>query len=141
MRMTWQAGRRADGARFPTSPRVSGAPDTRGDHDDQRRCQGFLCLWLKDRLYVALCFMTGILPIKKCGTLSALNMFSEFSMVDQHQMIGLRYGEPAEATLAQIRERGYDRALEGLEASGDLVLCGIASDSKTKARGRVIERA
>ncbi|MDR1559467.1 MAG: ATP-binding protein [Clostridiales bacterium] len=35
---------------------------------------------LKDRTYVALAYMTGILPIKKYGTHSALNMFDEFSM-------------------------------------------------------------
>lgn len=40
----------------------------------------FLRNWFKDRDYVGLCYMTGILPIKKYGTQSALNMFSEFSM-------------------------------------------------------------
>ena len=43
----------------------------------------FLRDWLKDKEYVALAYMTGILPIKKYGTHSALNMFSEFSMLDQ----------------------------------------------------------
>lgn len=37
---------------------------------------------LKDRPYVALAYMTGILPIKKYGEHSALNMFAEISMVD-----------------------------------------------------------
>ena len=40
----------------------------------------FLRNLLKDRYYVSLAYMTGILPIKKYGTHSALNMFSEFSM-------------------------------------------------------------
>ena len=40
----------------------------------------FLRYLLKDRVYVALAYMTGILPIKKYGTHSALNMFDEFSM-------------------------------------------------------------
>lgn len=35
---------------------------------------------LKDQSYVALAYMTGILPIKKYGSHSALNMFDEFSM-------------------------------------------------------------
>ena len=42
----------------------------------------FLRNLLKDREYVSLAYMTGILPIKKYGTHSALNMFSEFSMID-----------------------------------------------------------
>jgi hypothetical protein len=54
-------------------------------HDDaaQRRYLDFLRLFLKDKGYIALAYMTGILPIKKYGTHSALNMFYEFSMVDQ----------------------------------------------------------
>ena len=38
-------------------------------------------LW-KDKPYVNLVYMTGILPIKKYGTHSALNMFREFSMTE-----------------------------------------------------------
>lgn len=37
---------------------------------------------LKDRPYVQLAYMTGILPIKKYGTHSALNIFKEFSMTN-----------------------------------------------------------
>lgn len=40
----------------------------------------FLRNLLKDRVYVQLAYMTGILPIKKYGTHSALNMFTEYSM-------------------------------------------------------------
>lgn len=40
----------------------------------------FLRMLLKDQDYVALAYMTGILPIKKYGEHSALNMFTEFSM-------------------------------------------------------------
>lgn len=42
----------------------------------------FLRQWFKDQDYVALVYMTGILPIKKYGTHSALNMFKELSMLD-----------------------------------------------------------
>ncbi len=42
----------------------------------------FLRILLKDQIYVKLAYMTGILPIKKYGTHSALNMFSEYSMVE-----------------------------------------------------------
>ena len=46
----------------------------------------FLRNLLKDRSYVALAYMTGILPIKKYGTHSALNMFDEFSMTNPKQL-------------------------------------------------------
>lgn len=36
----------------------------------------------KDQVYIALAYMTGILPVKKYGNQSALNMFNEFSMTD-----------------------------------------------------------
>ncbi|MBR2527995.1 MAG: AAA family ATPase [Blautia sp.] len=41
---------------------------------------------LKDKDYVALAYMTGILPIKKYGKHSALNMFDEYSMNAQMQL-------------------------------------------------------
>ena len=42
----------------------------------------FLRKLLKDKTYVALAYMTGILPIKKYGEHSALNMFDEYSMTN-----------------------------------------------------------
>ncbi|WP_331491200.1 PD-(D/E)XK nuclease domain-containing protein [Schaedlerella arabinosiphila] len=41
----------------------------------------FLRNLLKDRPYVALAYMTGVLPIKKYSTGSALNMFKEYTML------------------------------------------------------------
>ncbi len=41
----------------------------------------FLRNLLKDRPYVALAYMTGVLPIKKYSTGSALNMFREYTML------------------------------------------------------------
>ena len=46
----------------------------------QRKYLDFLRDWLKDKAYIGLVYMTGILPIKKYGTHSALNMFTEYSM-------------------------------------------------------------
>lgn len=42
----------------------------------------FLRNLLKDQSYIKLAYMTGILPIKKYGSHSALNMFDEFSMTN-----------------------------------------------------------
>ena len=52
------------------------------DSDAQKQYLDFLRAWLKDQDYVALAYMTGILPIKKYGSHSALNMFTEYSMTD-----------------------------------------------------------
>ncbi len=48
----------------------------------QRRYLDFMRNLLKDREYVGLVYMTGILPVKKYGSHSALNMFWEYSMTD-----------------------------------------------------------
>ena len=52
------------------------------DKEAQRKYLDFLRAWLKDKDYVAMAYMTGILPIKKYGSHSALNMFTEYSMTD-----------------------------------------------------------
>ena len=49
--------------------------------DAQRAYLDFLKDLFKDRTYVKAAYMTGILPIKKYGTHSALNIFDEFSMI------------------------------------------------------------
>ena len=48
----------------------------------QKQYLDFLRDLLKDQPYVALAYMTGILPVKKYGQHSALNMFWEYSMTD-----------------------------------------------------------
>lgn len=58
----------------------------KSDQEAQKKYLDFLRTWLKDRAYIGLCYMTGILPIKKYGTHSALNMFSEFSMEDPREL-------------------------------------------------------
>ena len=52
------------------------------DKEAQEKYLDFLRDLLKDKGYIHLAYMTGILPIKKYGTHSALNMFDEFSMID-----------------------------------------------------------
>lgn len=47
----------------------------------QKAYLDFLRDWIKDKSYIALAYMTGILPIKKYGKHSALNMFTEYSMM------------------------------------------------------------
>ena len=52
------------------------------EQDAQEIYLDFLRDLLKDMGYIYLAYMTGILPIKKYGTHSALNMFDEFSMIN-----------------------------------------------------------
>ena len=52
----------------------------------QKKYLDFLRAWLKHKDYVALAYMTGILPIKKYGSHSALNMFTEYSMTNPREM-------------------------------------------------------
>ncbi|MBB6714108.1 AAA family ATPase [Clostridium gasigenes] len=50
--------------------------------DNQNDFLDFLRNLLKDRTYVALAYMTGVLPIKKHSSTSALNMFDEYTMLN-----------------------------------------------------------
>ena len=61
-------------------------------------------MWLKNKEYVALAYMTGILPIKKYGSHSALNMFSEYSMLNPREMAEFFriYGKRSSGALQQI---------------------------------------
>ena len=55
--------------------------------DEQKIYLDFLRTLLKDKVYVGLAYMTGILPIKKYGTHSALNMFDEYSMTHPRRFL------------------------------------------------------
>lgn len=56
--------------------------ENRDNTEEQKIYLDFIRNLLKDQSYVALAYMTGILPIKKYGSHSALNMFDEFSMTN-----------------------------------------------------------
>ncbi|MGN1102758.1 MAG: AAA family ATPase, partial [Huintestinicola sp.] len=53
------------------------------DSEGQTKYLSFLRNLLKDKPYVALDYATGILPVKKYGEHSALNMYAEYSMANQ----------------------------------------------------------
>lgn len=81
-----------------------------GDEAGQREFLNFLRDWLKDKPYVALAYMTGILPIKKYGQHSALNMFTEYSMMFPRQLA--RYTGFTECEVRALCERyGRDDVL------------------------------
>ncbi len=54
--------------------------------DGWRKYLNFLRDWMKDKPYISLAYMTGILPVKKYGNHSALNMFVEYSMTNPRRM-------------------------------------------------------
>lgn len=60
----------------------------KNDKEAQKTYLDYLRLLLKEKPYVELAYMTGILPIKKYGTHSALNMFDEISMLDAKDFSG-----------------------------------------------------
>ena len=59
--------------------------ENKDNNEDQVAYLDFLRDWLKNQDFLALAYMTGILPIKKYGKHSALNMFDEYSIVSPMQ--------------------------------------------------------
>ena len=77
------------------------------DQSGQKKYLDFLRDWLKDKDYIALAYMTGILPIKKYGKHSALNMFWEYSMTEPQQLAPFM-GFTAEEVSEKCREAGLN---------------------------------
>ena len=53
--------------------------------EDKKKYISFLSSLLKDKAYVLLSYMTGILPIAKYSSGSELNMFAEYTMVSEEK--------------------------------------------------------
>ena len=60
--------------------------DKKNSSEDQKTYLNFLCDLFKGQSYVALAYMTGILPIKKYGKHSAINMFTEIAMTNPREL-------------------------------------------------------
>jgi len=60
--------------------------EAKEDDTAQKAYLDFLRYLFKDRTYVIMAYMTGILPIKKYGTHSAINIFNEFSMMNPKEL-------------------------------------------------------
>lgn len=81
------------------------------DCNAQKKYLDFLRVWLKDKDYVALAYMTGILPIKKYGSHSALNMFTEYSMTDPGDLAEyFGFTEQETSELCEKYEMNFDEA-------------------------------
>lgn len=71
----------------------------KNNNEDQKTYLNFLCDLFKGQSYVALAYITGILPIKKYGRHSAINMFTEISMTDPRE-----YAEFTGFTEQEVKE-------------------------------------
>lgn len=83
------------------------------DKEGQKKYLDFLRDWLKDKEYIALAYMTGILPIKKYGKHSALNMFDEYSMTQP-----MRLASYAGFTVEEVKELCNEYEMDYAEISG-----------------------
>ena len=79
----------------------------------QKQYLDFLRDLLKDQPYVALAYVTGILPVKKYGQHSALNMFWEYSMTNQKMLE--KYTGFTEEEVKALCER-YDMDFEEISS-------------------------
>ena len=75
--------------------------------EKQEEYLDFLRGLFKGAEYVDLAYMTGILPIKKYGTHSAVNIFGEYSMVEPKNL-GEYFGFTAEEVREECRQYGMD---------------------------------
>ena len=66
----------------------------------------FLTFLLKDKPYVLLCYMTGVLPIKRYSSGSALNMFDEFTFLKDRRF-GEFFGFTTDEVLTLCDENQY----------------------------------
>ncbi len=89
------------------------------DKPAQKAYLDFLRDLLKDRTYVKLAYMTGILPIKKYGTHSALNIFDEFSMADPKGLAKyIGFSESDVRNLCQKYHMDFDEAKRWYDGYG-----------------------
>lgn len=87
--------------------------ERKGDSEGQKLYLDFLRDWLKDQEFVALAYMTGILPIKKYGKHSALNMFDEYSIISPMQLATFTgFTEDEVKGLCREYGRAYDEIKE-----------------------------
>ena len=108
--------------------------ERQGDKEGQEAYLDFLRNWLKNKDYVALAYMTGILPIKKYGKHSALNMFDEYSMLAPMQLAEYTgFTESEVAELCQEYARDFAKIkdwYDGYEVSGIIPKKSKSSASK-----------
>ena len=106
------------------------------DKEGQKQYLDFLRDWLKDKEYIALAYMTGILPIKKYGKHSALNMFDEYSMT-----LPLQLAEYVGFTAEEVMElcKEWNLNYEGLKTWYDGYRLSYKATKELLAEDAVID--
>ncbi|MBO5623917.1 MAG: AAA family ATPase [Butyrivibrio sp.] len=111
------------------------------DKEGQENYLNYLRDLFKDKSYIALAYMTGILPIKKYGKHSALNMFTEYSMMFPRQLAKYTGFTKAEVMdLCKSYGRDYETIREwydGYEVSD--VIPPDPNHEELKATGKTLE--
>lgn len=101
--------------------------------EEQTKYLDFLRNMLKDKSYIALTYMTGILPIKKYGQHSALNMFTEYSMTFPRQLASFTgFTEDEVTDLCNEYEMSYEEIADWYD--GYVVSDGIPVDKRQEYR-------
>lgn len=82
--------------------------------ENQNNYLEFLRQLLKDQPYVSLAYMTGVLPIKRYSSGSALNMFDEFTMLND--MIFGEYFGFTESEVKKLQHKQLKISLEDIKS-------------------------
>lgn len=112
------------------------------DTEAQKVYLNFLRDLLKNQPYCILAYMTGILPIKKYGEHSALNMFDEYSMTNQRELAeftGFTEQEVQKEFVNCIEDGGWEPVMDAIRKSEELLAATICGEEETVAR--MIENA
>lgn len=112
------------------------------DTEAQKLYLNFLRDLLKNQPYCILAYMIGILPIKKYGEHSALNMFDEYSMTNQRELAeftGFTEQEVQKEFINCIEDGGWEPVMDAIRKSEELLAATIRGEEETVAR--MIENA
>jgi len=74
---------------------------------DKKRYLDHLRAWLKDQDYVALAYMTGLMPVSSYEVSSALNMFADYSMINSSDLAEF-FGFTGSETEVLCKAHGMD---------------------------------
>ena len=91
--------------------------------DIQKRYLDFLRVLFKGAVYVELAYLTGILPIKKYGEHSAVNIFDEYSMTDP-KSFNTYFGFTSQEVITQCQK--YNMPFDQMQQWYDGYLLGNA---------------
>ena len=114
----------------------------KSDAASQKDYLDFLRNLLKDKSYIALAYMIGILPIKKYGEHSAINVFYKYSMTDAspiEEFTCFTEQEVRQEFINSIEDGGWEPVVQAIHSSEKLLQATLSGDEETVAK--LIEQA